>query len=171
MKRLVMGLVACWAYSGGLALAIPAQADAVREVPFEKAVAQAQSEVERAMEQKKWVALPQVAEAPKFGALDFFKKPISLKTFGTAKVAGRTVRIPVQRWADATVITNDEGGKQVAHSYQYPIFAQPAEIVKCGDGGLCWQVCHDVCDGYGACWLSCTYNCTSQGGSGDPRPK
>lgn len=38
-----------------------------------------------------------------------------------------------------------------------------------GDGGLCWQVRSEDCNGSGACWLSCTYHCTTQGGEGDPR--
>ncbi len=44
-----------------------------------------------------------------------------------------------------------------------------ADFELTGDGGLCWQVCSEDCNGSGACWLSCTYHCTTQGGEGDPR--
>ncbi len=99
-----------------------------------------------------------------------FATPKTLKTFVKCDYGGEHLTVPIQRWETGYMVTKDATGNEVRQSYQYPII-DLGNFRQVGDGQLCWQVCHEACDGYGACWLSCTYHCTNGGGEGDPRRK
>ena len=101
----------------------------------------------------------------------FFAGPEKLEMSATCKIADQEVAIPVLRWETGVMVTKDRDGKEVRQEYRYPILDLSHGVHTLGDGQLCWQVCKKMCDGYGACWLSCAYHCVSQGGEGDPRPK
>ena len=95
--------------------------------------------------------------------------PAVRKMSGTCSYEGRTVSYTVRRWETGRITTKDENGNEVLRSFEYPVLAPLTDVRTMGDFDPCWNVCHDVCDGYGVCMAVCTYKCATQGGTGDPR--
>ena len=95
--------------------------------------------------------------------------PAEHKMAGTCSFEGRKVSYTVQRWETGVMTTKDAAGNEVRQSFEYPIIAPLNDFHTMGDFGPCWNVCHDVCDGYGVCWAACTIQCARHGGPGDPR--